>query len=101
MVGAVFSRYIVDDLAPAFNAEVNVDIRHGDALRVQKALKKEAVFDRVDIRNLKTVGNYTSCRRAAPGADRYALCFGVADKVRGDEKIVREAHIANHIKLVI
>ena len=40
---AVFSRYIVDDLRAAFEAEIHVDIRHGNSFRVQETLEQELI----------------------------------------------------------
>ena len=100
MVGAVFAVYIIYDLAPAADAEVDVDIRHGDALRVQKALEIEAVLDGVDVRYAEAVGDDAAGGGAAPGADGYALALGVADEVRDYEEVVHKAHLAYHVELI-
>ena len=76
MVGAIFFVYIINDLAPAADAEVDVYIRHGDALRVQEALEVEAVFDGVYVRYAQAVGDDAARGGAAPGADGYALALG-------------------------
>ena len=49
MVAAVLAVDVVDDLAAAVDAEVDVDIGHANALGVEKALEIKAVFYRVDV----------------------------------------------------
>ena len=100
MVIAVETADIVDDLAAAVDAEVHVDIRHGHALRVQKALKKEAVFYRVDIGDMQAVGHDAARGAAAPGADGDAVSLGVADEVRNDQKVIHKAHAVDDIELI-
>ena len=100
MVIAVETADIVDDLAAAVDAEVHVDIRHGHALRVQKALKEEAVFYRVDIGYMQAVGHDAARGAAAPGADGDAVSLGVADEVRNDQKVIHKAHAVDDIELI-
>jgi hypothetical protein len=40
---AVFLGYVIDDLAPAFEAEVHVKVGHGHALGVQEAFEQQAI----------------------------------------------------------
>ena len=91
---------IVDDLAAAVDTEVHVDIRHGDTLRVEKALEKEAVFDRIDICDVQAVGYYAARRTAAAGTHGDTVALGIADKVRHDEEVIHKAHFLDHFKLV-
>ena len=100
MVIAVETADIVDDLATAVDAEVHVDIRHGHALRVQEALKEEAVFYRVDIGDMQAVGHDAACGAAAAGADRDAVSLGVADEVRNYQKVIHKAHAVDDIQLI-
>ena len=70
---AIALRHILNDFAAAFRAEIDVEIRHGDAFRVQKALKIEGIFHRTDVCDADAVGNQTACAGAPPRADRNAL----------------------------
>ena len=47
---------VIDNLASALFAEVDIKIGHTDALRVQKALKQQVVFYRVYIGDTYAVG---------------------------------------------
>ena len=41
-------------------AEVDIDIRHGNPFRVQETLKQQAITDRINIRDMQAVGNDAS-----------------------------------------
>ena len=62
---AVLAGDIVDHFATPVHAEVNVDVRHGHALRIQKAFKKEFVLQRVDVGDFHGVRHQRSGGRAA------------------------------------
>ena len=66
MVGAIARRDIFDDLPPPDIAEVDVNIRHGDAFRIQKPFEQQAVLQRINIRDLQQVGHNASRRGATP-----------------------------------
>ena len=100
MVAAVEAVDVVDDLAAPVDAEVHVDIRHGDAFGVQKALKEQAVFYRVNVGDVQAVGHDAARGAAASGADGYAVALCVADEVGHDEKVIHKAHLVYHFKLV-
>ncbi len=57
VVAAVFLRDVVDDLAAAVHAEIDIDIRHGDAFGIEKALEEQFVLERIDIGDAEGVGN--------------------------------------------
>ena len=101
MVVAVLAIYIVDDLSTAVHAEIDIDIRHADTLRVQKPLKEQAVFYGVNIGEAEAVRHHAARCAAAPGAYGYLLTFCVADEVGNDEEIVDKAHLLYHRKLVV
>ena len=61
MVDAVFFLDIFDHPVTAFDVEVNVDIRHGDSLRIQEPLEQEAVFQRVQIGDPEAIGYAGTC----------------------------------------
>ena len=72
---------IVDNFTTAVDAEVNVDIRHGDTLGIQEPLEKEAVFDRVNIGDFQAVGHNAARCAASTGPDGNAAAFGIADEI--------------------
>ena len=58
----VFFRYIFDSLAAFFVAEVNIDIRHADTFRIQKAFKEKIIFERVKAGNAEQIGHHGTGR---------------------------------------
>ena len=56
MAGPVLFLHIVVRLGEVF--EVHVDIRHGDAVRIQEPLEQELVLDRVQIGDFEAVGHH-------------------------------------------
>ncbi len=51
---AVFFRHIADDLVPAVDAEIDIDIRHADTGRIEEPLKEEPILDRLDVGDVET-----------------------------------------------
>ena len=100
MVVAVLAPDVIDNLAAARIAEVHVDIRHRHALGIQKALEKQSVLHRLDIRDGQAVGNDAARRAAAPRTDGNADALGVAHKVGDDQKVVDKAHALDHVLLI-
>ena len=99
-VPAVFPDYIVDDLLSSLEAEIHIDIRHRDALRVQEALKEQIVADRVQFSDPERVRHDRTCRRATPRPHDDAVVLCKMDIVPDDQEIIHEAHAADRIELV-
>ena len=100
MILSVFTRDIVDDLLPPLVAKIHVDIRHGNAFRVQKALKEQVVLERIEHGDIQAVRHNAARAAAAPGADHDAVVLGVLDKIPHDQKVIHIAHLCDDRKLV-
>ena len=100
MVRAILPVDVVDDLLTALVAEINVEIGHTDALRVQETLEDEVVANGVDVGDAHAVGRDAARTRATSRADRDALTLGVVDVVPDDEVIVGVAHRLDDADLV-
>ena len=100
MVRAVFTADIVDDLLTAADTEVDIDIRHGDPLRIQESLEIETVFHGFHVGDVQAVGHYAPCSGATPGSHGDAAALGIADEVGDNEEIVYKPHLADHIHLI-
>ncbi len=81
VLAAVLPGDVLDDLAAAALAEVDVDVGQRDALGVEEALEDQVVRDRIDVGDPQAVGDEAAGRRAAAGPDRDALLARVADEV--------------------
>ena len=87
VLAAVLRGDVLDHLAAAALAEVDVDIRQRDALRIEEALENQVVVQRVDVGDAQRPGHEAAGRRAAAGADRNAVLARVADEVPDDQEV--------------
>ena len=100
VVLAVLAPDVGDDLVAAAVLEVDVDVGHRHAIRVQEPLERELVQDRVDRRDAERV-RHDRARRAAPARRLDALSPGEVDEVGDDEEVRRVAHRDDDPELVV
>ena len=100
-IAAIFSTNIVNHFLPSLKAEVHVDIRHGNALRIQKPLKEQIVLDGINIGDFQTVGHNASRRRTPARPHRDPVLPAEIDIIPHDQKIVNETHIFDRVKLIV
>ena len=62
LLRSVFLSHIIYDLLPSFEAEVNINIRHGNTFRVKETFKQQIIFYRVNVGDFQAVGYDTSRR---------------------------------------
>ena len=79
--------------------EVDVDVGHRLAARVEEALEEQVVLDRVDVGDLEAVGDERAGRRAAARADADPVALRERDEVPDDQEVVGEAHLADRLQL--
>ena len=91
---------ILHHLAPAGIAEIHVNIRHTDPLRVQEPLKVQAVLDRVYVRDFQAVGDHGPGGASPSRPHGNPRLPGEADKVGHNQKVVRKAHFLYHVLLI-
>ena len=101
MVCAVLSIYVVNNLAPAFLAEIRIEIRHADPLRVQEAFKNQAVFHGVHFGDVDAVGHNGTGTGTTARAHRDPRLLGVVNEIPDDEVIVHIAHGADDTDLIL
>ncbi|QYU67449.1 DUF3857 and transglutaminase domain-containing protein [Leptolyngbya sp. 15MV] len=99
-VGAVFLHHVADHLVAAVLAEIDVEIRHGDAFGVQEAFEEKAEAQRVEIGDQQRPGRDGAGAGAAAGADGDGVALRPLDEVRDDEEVAGEAHALDHAELV-
>ena len=92
---------IVDDFLPALIAEVDINIRHRDALRVQEALKQQVEADRVQLRDAERIGNERSGGGTAARSDCDADRAGIAAVIPDDQEIIDVAHPLDDAKFIL
>ena len=99
VVLAILVDHVVDDLAPAFHAEVHVDIGEGHALGIQEPFEQERVDEGVEVRDAQRIGDETSGGGASARSDRNVARAGKLDDVPYDEEIAGEPHRADDRQL--
>ena len=99
-VGAIFAADVIDHLAAAVLAEINVEIGHGDAFGVEEALEEQAPAQRVEIGDGERPGGDGTRTRATAGADGDALSLRPLDEIGDDEEVAGEAHRLDHAEFV-
>ena len=99
LVVAVLAFDVLDDLAPAVHAEVDVYIGHGDALGIEEAFEEQLVLERVDVGYLHHVGDERARRRSTAWPDGDSLLLGVADEVPHDQEVAGEVHLLDDAQL--
>ena len=98
-VVAVFVLDVVNDLVTPLLAEVDVEVRHRNALRIEKALEQQAEADRIEVGNGERVGNERAGAGAAAGPDRDALRFRPLDEIGDDEEVAGIFHARDDAEL--
>src|SRR5258708_26799591 len=91
---------MIDYLCPTTNAEIYVDVWHGDAFRVKESLEEEVVPQGIDVGNAEAISHQRACRRSATRTHRNTVVLGVANKIPHDEKIARVPHSLNNFYLM-
>ena len=97
---AVFPAHVIDDLLPSLKAKVNIDIRHGHTLRIQKTLKEQLIPDWIDVGDLQAIGDDAARRRTTPRSNRYVVFLRIIDEIPDDQEIIHVSHPPNDAKLI-
>ena len=101
VVGAVLALDVLNDLLPAADAEIHIDVGHGDPLRIQEALEIQAVAYGVHLGDPQAVGHHTPRRRTPARAYRDVVALGVVDEVGDDQEVLHKAHLPDDAHLVL
>ena len=100
VVLAVLAPDVGDDLLAPSVLEVDVDVGHRHPVRVEEALERQLVEDRVDRRDPQRVG-HDRARRRSPAGGLDPLLAGEPDEVGDDQEVAGVAHRQDHAELVV
>ena len=98
MFGAVALANVFDDLVPADFAEVDVEVRHRDALGVQEALEEQPVANGVEVHDPKRVRDQRTRARTPPRPDRNVALLRPVDEVGDDQEVAGEVHVDDDVE---
>ena len=99
LIAAVALLHVVDHLAAAVLAEVDVEVRHRHAFGIEEALEQQAEADRIEIGDGQRIGDQRTGAGAAAGTDRNVVGLGPFDEVRDDQEVARIVHAVDHVDL--
>src|SRR5262249_3686317 len=92
---------VADDLVAAILAEIDVEVRHRDTLRIEEALKQQAEADWIEVGDGQRIGDKRAGAGAAAGADRNAFRLRPLDEVGDDEEVARIIHLFDDAELEV
>ena len=90
---------IRDHAIAAFDAEVDIEVRHRHALGIQEAFEQQLVGDRIEPGDTERISDQRAGARAAARADRNGVALRPIDEIRDDQEIAFEAHLTNDAEL--
>ena len=101
LILAILTCDIIDDFLSSLEAEVHVNIGHGYALRIQKALEQQRVPDRVKLRDAGAVGYHRSRRGASSRSHRDSMLSRPVDVIPDNQEVIDISHFPDDRELII
>ncbi len=98
-LGAVLLLDVIDDTVAAVLAEIDVEVRHRHALRIQEALEQQRIPQRVQIGDAEAVGDQRAGAGAASRPDRHAVAPRPVDEVGDDQEVAGIPHLNDRLRL--
>ena len=98
---AVLLAHVLDHFAAPLEAEVDVDVGHRHAFRIQEALEEQVELERADVGDAERVGDERAGGRAAARADRNAAVARRLDEVVDDQEVAGVAGLRDDAELVV
>ena len=89
----VLATHIFNYFLSSFEAEVNVNIRHGNSFRIQESLKEQIITDRIKLCDSQSVGNKTSRGRTSSRSYHNIMVAGIFNEVPHNKEIIHVSHI--------
>ena len=96
---AVALLHVLDHALAALDAEVDVEIRHRDALGIQEALEQQAEAERVEVGDEERPGHQGAGAGAAARTHRDVVVLGPLDEVRHDQEVAGKLHAHDDVEL--
>ncbi len=98
---AELAAHIVDHAVAAVLAEVDVEVRHRDALGIQETLEEQVVAQWIEVGDAERISDERSGTRAAARPDRHAVLLRPVDEIGHDQEVAGEAHLHDGADLEI
>ncbi len=98
-IAAVTLLHVADDFVAAILAEIDIEVGHRYALRIEEALEQQPEANRIEISDGQRIGHERSRARAAAGPDRNALRLRPLDEIGDDQEIAGIFHALDDFEL--
>ena len=99
LIAAVFLLHVADDLATPGFAEVDVEVGHRDAFRVEEAFEQQTELHRIEIGDGQRPGDHRAGARTTPRPHGNVVILRPFDEVADDQEIAGEAHLDDDVDL--
>ena len=97
----VFTSYIINNFLSSFEAEVNINIRHGYSFRIQETLKQKVISNRIQLCDPQSIGNQTSCSGTSSRSYHNVMVTCIFDEIPHNQEIIDIAHIPDRGQFII
>ena len=101
LIAAIALLHIADHLVAALLAEVDIKVRHRDAIRIEEAFEQQREAQRIHIGDRQRIGDERTGARTAARTNRNAVGFRPFDEVGNDEEVAGELHLLDDADLEI
>ena len=91
---------MLDHPVAAFHAKVHVEIRHGDPLGVEEALKQQIIVDGIQVGDAQRVGHQRPGAGSPARPHRNALLLGPGDEFHDHQEVARKTRLVDDAELV-
>ena len=99
LIAAVALLHIADHFVAAVLAEVDIEVRHRHAFRIEEALEQQAEADRIEIGDGQRIGDQRAAPEPRPGPTGMPSRLGPLDEVGDDQEVARIIHAGDDIDL--
>jgi len=101
MICAIFLPDVLEYLAATRFAEIDINIRRRNSIRIQETLENQSVLQRIDVGNAKNICNERTRSRPTTRADRNAALFGEVDEIPNNQYVTDESGLLEYPKFII
>ena len=101
MITTVFFLNITDHFVTAVLTKINIEIRHGDTVRVEEPFEQQSETKRVEVGDGQRPGNHRTGTGPASRADRNAVFLGPMDEVGNDQEVSLISHVIDDLEFVL
>ena len=97
-IAPVFFLNIADDFVATVLTEIDIEVRHGYAFRIEEPLKQQAEAQGIEIGNGQRPGNQRPGTGTTPRPHGHALTLCPLNKVSNNQEVARKPHAIDDVE---